>query len=325
MADTQIAESSLEKAFAALLRGTAEELDAHLNTVAPAANLAGTKANLHCHHLHLDGNGRPKVSALVSALVSRASEYAIPKLEWDRAKAKDAANNNSVATIELHRRAVRLFVESDTSGEGGELLLYCLIQSKLRVPQLLCKMSLKTNTNMHVHGADGIHAKIDPESGKLAFYWAESKLHAEIGNAISECLDSILPFLHDDPKDGKPPRRQRDLELVRQDLSKLSDEVLETALLNFLDPDHADYNKVHFRGACLIGFDCKKYPDQPNALTAEALAAAVKAELEAQWKKKVADKITDRSPLETFDLEVFLVPMPDVETFRKEFRAALKA
>lgn len=213
MPDPEVMESSLSKAFDSLLRGTATELDAHLSTVAEPANLAGTNATLHCHSIHLDGNGSPKTTALVDALVDRAADYAIPRAELARAKAKDLKNNSSAATAELHKRALRLFVESKTSGEGGELLLYCLIQAKLRIPQILCKMYLKTNSEVHVHGADGIHATLDSTTGHLAFYWAESKLHAQIGEAISSCLDSIKPFLHDAPAEGERPRRERDLEL----------------------------------------------------------------------------------------------------------------
>jgi hypothetical protein len=38
-------------------------------------------------------------------------------------------------------------------------------------------MSLKTSREMHVHGTDGIHARME-DDGRLALYWGESKLHA---------------------------------------------------------------------------------------------------------------------------------------------------
>ncbi len=325
MPESNQSESNIEKAFKSLLRGGTNDFDAHLITVAPSVNLVGTKAILHCHHIQLDGNGIPKVRELLDSLVNRVADYAIPRIEINRAHAKDLANSSNAASSELHRRAARLFVESDCSGEVGEVLLYCLIQSKLRIPQILCKMSLKTNANLHFNGIDGIHATIEPETGQLAFYWAESKLHKDIGGAVSDCLDSILPFLYEPPSTNGRPRRERDLELVRADLSKLDNSVLEDALLNYLDPNHTDYNKVNFRGACLVGFDCKNYPEKPNELTTDKVAQAVKTELETQWKKRVGDKITDRSPLETFHLEVFLVPMPDIEAFRTGFVQALKS
>lgn len=310
----------LERAFEALLRGTPTDLDGHLATVSQGLAIDGTQAKVHCHFVHLDGNGVPRVDDLISFLVRRVVEYAIPRVEIDTAQARDREFNTTANCSELHERAVRLFADLDKSGEGGEFLLYCLIQAKLGIPQLLCKMSLKTSPDMHYHGADGIHATLDNE--QLAFYWAESKLYADVGEAISESLNSLKPFLHEDAPGGIP-RRDRDLQLVRSDLSKLNNNTLEEALLKYLDKEHPDFNKVNYRGACLVGFDSGKYPTTPNSMTMQALTAAVKAELDSQWTKKVGSRIKSRTPLETFSLEIFLVPFPSVETFRERFRAAL--
>jgi hypothetical protein len=37
-------------------------------------------------------------------------------------------------------------------------------------------MPPKPNSEVHVHGIDGIHVGIDEATGKLALYWGESKL-----------------------------------------------------------------------------------------------------------------------------------------------------
>ncbi|WP_223252149.1 Hachiman antiphage defense system protein HamA [Paracoccus mutanolyticus] len=47
-----------------------------------------------------------------------------------------------------------MFTDLKSSGEGGELLLYLLTERFLGLPQILCKMSLKTSA--HYHGADGV-------------------------------------------------------------------------------------------------------------------------------------------------------------------------
>ena len=64
------------------------------------------------------------------------------------------------------------------------------------MPQLLCKMSLKTNAAMHVHGADGIHGAVLP-NGNLGLCWGEAKLHANVTKAIDACFESLAPFLTD--------------------------------------------------------------------------------------------------------------------------------
>ena len=60
----------------------------------------------------------------------------------------------------------------ERSGEGGELPLYLLLEMLLGLPQLLCKMPLKTSAETHLHGVDGVHGKLLP-SGDLALYWGE--------------------------------------------------------------------------------------------------------------------------------------------------------
>ena len=83
--------------------------------------------------------------------------------------------------------ALSLFPDIESSGEGGELLLFVLAETLLRLPQILCKMSLKTNLRMHVHGADGVHAGVDPGMGRVALWWGESKIY-DAASAIRECV-----------------------------------------------------------------------------------------------------------------------------------------
>ena len=47
------------------------------------------------------------------------------------------------------------------------MLLYMLVQAFLGLPQLLCKMPLKTSSEMHYHGADGIHIGYDRNTKSL--------------------------------------------------------------------------------------------------------------------------------------------------------------
>jgi len=52
---------------------------------------------------------------------------------------------STAKVLQLQREAKALFTTVQISGEGGELLLYALLEIALGVPQILCKMSLKTN------------------------------------------------------------------------------------------------------------------------------------------------------------------------------------
>lgn len=167
---------------------------------------------------------------------------------------------------------------------------------------------------MHVHGTDGLHIKYDNEAEKLALYWGESKLYQNFSEAIDACLESLGPFLSDDSKAAN----RRDLQLFRDNLDLL-DESLEDELLNFLNPEHPHFNKVQFRGVCLIGFDEEMYPNEPNQKNSSKLKAEMEEALD-QWVEKVKEKIKKRASLDSFYIEIFLIPLPSAQGFRDAFR-----
>jgi hypothetical protein len=211
----------------------------------------------------------------------------------------------------LEREARSLFTTLENSGEGGEMLLYLLLELELGLPQLLCKMPLKTSAKMHYHGVDGIHGALNQE-GDLALYWCESKLYSKVTSAITDCFASLTPFLIDQG-DGAS---KRDLLLLRQHLDT-GNPKLDEALIRFLNADDPKSAGLEIRGACLIGFALDDYPD-PFGADGDAVAEEVANKVE-NWFGKVRDRIVSNE-LTAFELEVFCVPFPSVD----DFRAALK-
>jgi hypothetical protein len=209
----------------------------------------------------------------------------------------------------LATEARELFVRSETSGEGGELLLYLLLENLLRLPQLFCKMPLKTSSETHVHGVDGVHGKL-LEDGTLALYWGESKLHANINSAIDECFKSLAPYL----TGGSSGPAKRDLMLLREHLD-LGDDKVKSALLQFFDRSRPEAARVQFRGACLIGFDLAGYPE-PFTEDSEEICEEVAAAI-AKWHERLGKRVADHA-LDSFALEVFCLPMPSVREFREK-------
>jgi hypothetical protein len=310
----------IDVAIEALLRGDGHELDAYLTNVQSNVKLVNTKATVHCHIISMDGNDRPRVKGLARKLAITIMDYAIPRSDIEKAKEYDKRYNTTVRVSELKVKAKGLFTEIKNSGEGGELLLYMLLQTYLKLPQLLCKMPLKTSKQVHYHGVDGIHVSFDKLTGKLCLYWGESKLYNSIDKAISDCLDSIQPFLCD--SSGSGAAQERDLQLLTENINLINED-LENALLSFLNPDDVNFKKLQYRGACLIGFDSGTYPLMPNKKTEQDLVDEVKIAFDS-WKDKLNKKINKRSPLETFILEIFLVPFPSVQEFRDAFLEELR-
>jgi hypothetical protein len=307
--------SNLEQAILDLMRGDGQELNAYLKEVKKDVSIAGTQANIHFYMISHDGNELPRLKDLARATATRAMDYAIPRSEIKKAHDYYVKHNSMSKIAELMVKAKSLFTNLSQSGEGGELLLYLLIQNYLAIPQLLCKMPLKTSREMHYHGVDGIHAKYDSISGKIGLYWGESKLHQNISSAISDCMDSIKPFLFD--SGGTDASQERDLQLIRDNLD-LIDSDLELALLEYLDPDNPNFKKLQYRAVCLIGFDSKKYPSIPNSKTEDEVSQEIEKAIN-RWQKNLDKHIKSRHPLENYIIEIFMIPFPSVQKFRDAF------
>lgn len=310
----------IELALNTLIRGSGVELKTYLNECCFQKSIDTTKAFLHCYHVNLDGNGRPRVDDFIEFIATKVVDYSIPRSEFDKAKKYLNDFDSDSEMGKLRVKAESLFSDLWNTGEGGELLLYILVQEMLKIPQLLCKMPLKTSSRMHYHGVDGIHAKYDSDNDLLALYWGESKLYKNIDAAITECFNSLKGYLLNTA--GKESAQERDITLVKDNLD-LSDEKLEDALVQYFDKDNPKFNKVNYRGVCLIGFDSDQYPTEPNKMLPKDLLPLINGKLN-EWQDAAQKQIVANTPLETFEIHIFLVPFPSVDHFREKFLKALK-
>ena len=297
-----------------LLRGDGKELDAYLATLKRGIVVANTKTVVHVHALLLN-NRKPRADALARAIVARIVDYVIPRSEFEAARDYDAKYNTSARVTELRAKAKNLFADVPRSGEGGELLLYMLIQTYLRMPQLFCKMPLKTNPRLHINGTDGVHVGLDND-GTLGLYWGESKLYSDAGAAITSCLDSIMPFVC--PTGATRDASDRDIELIRSGID-LNEPKLQNAILRYLDKDDRLYNKLSLRGACLIGFDHACY----TKATDTEIAKEIQGEI-AKWTGSLSKQLLSRDPLHDVEMHAFILPFPSVDDFRNAFQKELK-
>lgn len=293
-------------------------LTSYLDCVEAGFRLDGTSAACHCYSVGVDVNGQVGVQLLIERMIHAALDYAIPRDRIRHAFDHYAKTGLTHRLLRLQTEAYGLFTHLAKTGEGGELLLFLLAEMELRLPQVLCKMSLKTSSSMHYHGVDGVHAGVCPHSRELMLYWGESKIHQTAQSAIDECFDSLAPFLIE-PSSSQATRR-RDLLLLRDHLN-LDDEQLETAIKRFLEPDDPASRRVKYCGLALVGFDCNAYPGVPARAVAEEVQAAVKNSL-GEWKERVGSRLSTRQ-LTLFDLHVLFVPFPSVAAFRSAFLSGL--
>lgn len=184
---------NIQEQLNSLIRGNPLSVDTYLREVCKNEHISDTKASMHIYMLKLDGNNRPRTCDFCDYLINRIVDYCIPPSEIRKAKEKDAEYNTTQYTATLFRKAERLFTDLGNTGEVGELALSVLTQSFLHMPQVLCKMVLKTNSEVHYHGADGVYGKYDTETQKYCLYWGEAKIYADVRQALSSCLIVLKP------------------------------------------------------------------------------------------------------------------------------------
>lgn len=297
-----------------MVRGAPQDLAAYLVSVGDAAEVSGTRAVCRTHFLISDANGRPRLRALAEFLAHRAVDYCIPRSRINEAVESYASTGSTRHLVRLAAEARDLFAKVQRSGEGGELLLYALLESVLGVPQLLCKMSLKTDANVHVQGTDGVHAKV-LGNGNLAIYWGESKVYRSAREAIDECFSGVAPYLTDTGGGAA----ERDLLLVRDNLDAGA-EAVTTALIRYFMRDRVEAASVEFRAGCLVAFDMNAYPTPFDEVSREIRADVLEAM--TAWQSRVGNRVGHHG-LAAFEIEVFFIPVPSADEFRQVVREAL--
>jgi hypothetical protein len=237
----------------------------------------------------------------------------MPRSDIENASRTYNATGSTAGFVKLARKASGLFTHIRNSGEGGELLLYLLAEAYLGYPQVISKMHLKTNPQVHYHGVDGIHASVDSSTGLLALWWGESKLYSSLSTGINACLDSIAKYLIPDAPDRAPIERDIDLLSAYADIS---DPDLLVAFRRYLNPDDQHFNRVQYRGICLVGFDQSNYPaaesESPLTFSEEVIRSV------RQWREMTRTCISSHL-LSATTLEIFLVPFPSVAELRSSF------
>ncbi len=271
--------------------------------------------------------GKPGIDALVRAMKLEILAFCTTKQERAKAQAKDRESGlDSFETQMLIDSARSLFIKAAggraNSGEGGELLLFAFIEHFLRAPIILSKMRLKTNTQMPVHGSDGVHARWDSEGNRLVVIFGESKVHATLPAALKSAAESVGSFVTN--VDG---RKSHELQLTTNhvDLDGFPESCKE-ALIRYLHPFATEEGaRREDRFAILLAYTSEGYAKLDKVAMAKAEAAFTEdynrklASALRLAKKHLADAGV---ALEQVDL--FILPMPSVQEFRDKFDEVLR-
>ena len=301
----------------AALKGDPSSLDVHLILANRDIVINGYSTRVHCHCLTVDANGRVQVGQLAEFMRRSAVDYAIPRARIEEAKARDTKFNSTEAVSALVDQARALFTDLKQTGEGGELLLFLLAERFLKLPQILCKMDLKTDSRMHYHGADGVYAGITPDH-ILKLYWGESKIYKNVGDAIRSCIASLAPFLTED--DDENATRSRDLFLL-SDKADLRNAEVSAAIRRYFDRDLPSSRRVEYCGIALVGFDASFYTAQNGKLDGQLVSTAAISALN-DWCKLIGSHLKSHN-LNSFEIQFLCLPLPSADDFRDRFLKAM--
>ncbi len=267
----------------------------------------------------LFGASGTDVDALVEYIYRSLVPYCLPREEVRRITEKAYNDQDMNAFISLGDRARELFVRTSgaakSGGEAGELILYLILEALVKAPLLVSKMSLKTNSNMHVHGRDGVHVRYCPKLKGLVLHLGEAKLHKQLSKGIDDAIDSITQYL------GDRALRAREVSIIHthMDLAGLDPDA-EVHLREMLNPyamPRPPRREIH---TCLIGFNYPAY-DKVAGPSSEEVEAAFREQYEKR-AKEIAEQIREKAGKNLSppnNLQFFVMPFPDIELFRTTF------
>lgn len=307
--------------FVASLAEAHDDLGARIRMVTHAIKSKNKRVSVHAHYLAFR-EGQPTVAEFVDILYLKLVPFCLHRKHIVEAQQQwKTLTHDKIqqSAVHLHRQAVDLFKRANKNtnrnGEFGELIIYLLIESVLKAPQFVAKMSLKTSAQMPVHGSDGIHLSYDSASGGLKLYWGESKCYASVKRAIDKAAKSIAENLQHD-------KMAHELFLIDQyfDLAGFPAEFRE-AILSFLNPFNENYNKRADVSVMFIAFDFAAFAAL-NDLKPEEVEERFNADLCSALKDYVARLDADlaKSKVKNHSIEVFFLPVPSVDTMRTMFQ-----
>ena len=176
------------------------------------------------------------------------------------------------------------FREPDSNaGEGGELILYGMLESYNGAPKILSKMNLKTDSQKYVNGSDGVHLmQVDDDSFQIIF--GESKMYADLSAAIKAAFKSIASIKDENFYSDKTLVNSQLLnEYADPDMVDILDRVF---LLNRSDPRKP---KVGNAFGVLLGFELDVTDYDINIHTDE--------EVEREFLSRAQEAFEEKLPL----------------------------
>jgi hypothetical protein len=290
------------------LQACTERYTACLDCLEDTHNVPGVTATARFHHLKLDANGRPRWEDLAKNLGNHILYYCFSTRRRSEAR-------NDVELMELRREARQFFRDKSRAGEAGEMLLYFLLEAVLRAPQVVAKISLKTNPSMETFGSDGIHMRWHEADGVLDLFFGEAKLYRNLGRAATEAVRSIEKFHEKGMEDFE-------LRMVTRHFKHV-DSPMKDSVLAYVNRGTAT-ETVRINHACLLGYNWDGYEKLPEGRMEEMIATfRDRYRTRLEGIRSTVNRQFGHFSQQRLRFEIFILPFVSVDDFREAFLEAL--
>lgn len=263
-----------------------------------------TKTNLYLHILRVQ-NGDFDLSGLYRELKGNSAAYVLSRLNYQKMLDDPSLMMEVASKVQSQFRK-----PEKTSGEGGEIMLYSLLEGHLGAPKVLSKMELKTSSEHYVHGSDGVHLlQVDDFTFQLIF--GESKMYGDAGTAGASAKRGIRAAFE---SIGKVHQEGFDFDtwLVDSELLKeqLDPEKLEALSAIILPSDGNSSIKTHHAFGIFVGYEVDVTDIKPEDMELDEIEVELKkratAAIEAEHDL-IKTEITKRG-LGIYPFHIYAIP-----------------
>lgn len=298
-----------------MLSASRTNYDACLSAIEHGESCTGVRVTTRLHHLRFDGNGQPKVEALVQCLANHVIDYAIASRNRPALLTAQEAAKFTQEARKLFRVVAAPDGTAELAGEAGELLLYFLLETVIGAPQVVAKIELKTNPALEINGSDGIHMRWNAEDELVDIYFGECKMYTSVSSALTSAFSSIEQF-------HANGMRAHEYAMATK-FFKGADENVQAAVTHLLDSGTPG-PEARINHACLIGYDWAASGVEPNQAVAEIEAEYRQQFLaDAPRLHRLLQSRFDSCQRTQFGFEVFFLPLDTVQAFRDAFDVAM--
>lgn len=198
-------------------------------------------------------NGYPNNDNFLQLLNGSIRRFSLSAKELDEHKkfTNDGDDMRAEAISNIGRRRFVKYAKGagKNSGEIGELALFIILEAFFSAPKILSKMRIKTNNEVHVHGADAIHALLNEEE-ILTLIIGEAKFRNSRSNCLNDALLSLRGFINSYLKVDK------EIELIESNINHdILDPALRGKLLKYFGNFTPESNQLQKTIAVFLGYD----------------------------------------------------------------------